>query len=288
MGQARRWRCRRCLIERSHAYKVDFYKIECREPVPAGHTAGSWAKARKKKKALQEEWEKRKPGGHLLTWDGDTQGVLVCSRCTRKWLYASGAIWRVQIQQTCAGSAEEEDKKREVFRETLVTWQAGQVDGPTTHKLFFDGAKDLVSCSRCRRGAAARLWRANFAHACPGEGGKSEKERKRELKRGKAKTAALKGKSDVGLFGVGKGTRDAAAASKAGQKKGQKPISRSASRQAAAASPGGPRPPGLAEERRTQETMQKQGLAVPDLHQGQRGPADPRKPRGRSAPSAPD
>ena len=235
-----------------------------------------------KKVSLQQEWDKNKPRGHHLSWNGDTLGIIVCSRCSRKWQYAAGQVWRVQIQQKCSGTTEEEDLRREKLRTALREWQEQQAADPTPHELALNEETDLVCCGRCKRSAAARTWRANFSAACPGPGGQTEEERRREMKRGKVATARLTG--NTGLFGVGEGARPPRQATRSGGTH-KKPISKSASRKVAAAASGGSRPPAPAAKSKLQPpqaSRQKTG------RQPARGPADPKKPRGRSAPSAPD
>ena len=99
-------------------------------------------------------------GGYHLSWNGDTLGVIVCSRCSRKWQYAAGQVWRLQIKQKCSGTTEEEDLRREKLRTALREWQEQQAADPTPHELALNEETDLVCCGRCKRSAAARTWRS--------------------------------------------------------------------------------------------------------------------------------
>ena len=67
------WRCRACKLERKDELKADFFQLECKPPVPVGRTAGSWGRSKKKQAALQQQWDKSKPGattfpGMAILW----------------------------------------------------------------------------------------------------------------------------------------------------------------------------------------------------------------------------
>ena len=163
----------------------------------------------------------------------------------KKVAICSGPGLACANQTKVLGTIKEEDLRREELRTVLREWQEQQAADPTPHELALNEETDLVCCGRCKRSAAARTWRANFSAACPGPGGQTEEERRREMKRGKAATARLTG--NTGLFGVGEGARPPRQVTRSGGTH-KKPISKSASRKAAAAASGGSRPPAPSSE----------------------------------------
>ena len=97
-----------------------------------------------------------KRGGHDLTWDGGTFGIIKCSTCTRAWEYST-PHWKHTIPQRCAGSPAAEEAKRDQIQAVLATEQPA-----SAHRLSFDRPSNRVRCSVCLQYVAATVLVGNW------------------------------------------------------------------------------------------------------------------------------
>ena len=79
-----------------------------------------------------EQWENSKPGGHLLSWDGDVKSYIRCSLCTKSWPYKkSGRMtWKTDVLETCAGTPAAAEQLRSRIRQEIAKTSSSQ------HNLF--------------------------------------------------------------------------------------------------------------------------------------------------------
>ena len=113
-----RWKCTVCQRTAASHLRARLVTSSCRGVDLAAQ--GTTPMAEAKNKALQDklhsEWANTKPGGHALSWDGNGQGTVSCSLCTKKWPYAF-KTWRTQILVACSGSSVAENTRRAALRQ---------------------------------------------------------------------------------------------------------------------------------------------------------------------------
>ena len=125
-----------------------------RDLTDSGSNPASLSRCDKNRKILMEKWEKSKPGGHSLSWDGDVKGYIRCSICTKSWPYKrSGRMSRKSdILEVCAGSPAAAEQLRSSVKRELSKTQS-------QHNLFVEPTCDQVTCGKCGQSFAFVAWK---------------------------------------------------------------------------------------------------------------------------------
>ena len=164
-------RCKLCGLQRVTSQKWELvWKTPCpglREGafaqglggVGEGKTNSSIARNRRRREELTKAWAKNPPGNHALSWDGDAQSTVNCSKCSTRWLYAYGKVWQDGVKRPCEGERKKKEleEKRKLTAEEVSAWSK---EHPDQHDLFLNLELDLVECRKCKQRSSLHFWRS--------------------------------------------------------------------------------------------------------------------------------